>query len=68
MGSQLMIWVYEYLNKNIFKIDFYLNIFINIFLNIWYFLYRPVSDAALQNLKKSRRVSIAGGDRKKGGF
>jgi hypothetical protein len=30
--------------------------------------YRPGSDAALQNLKKSRRVSIAGGDRKKGGF
>jgi len=29
---------------------------------------RPVSDAALQNLKKSRRVSIAGGDRKKGVF
>ncbi len=31
-------------------------------------LYRPGSDAALPNLKKSRRVSIAGGDRKKGGF
>jgi hypothetical protein len=30
--------------------------------------YRPGSDAALPNLKKSRRVSIAGGDRKKGGF
>jgi hypothetical protein len=29
---------------------------------------RPGSDAALPNLKKSRRVSIAGGDRKKGGF
>ena len=26
------------------------------------------SDAALPDLKKSRRVSIAGGDRKKGGF
>jgi hypothetical protein len=31
-------------------------------------IYRPGSDAALQNLKKSRRVSIAGGDREKGGF
>ena len=31
-------------------------------------VYRPGSDAALPNLKKSRRVSIAGGDRKKGGF
>jgi hypothetical protein len=30
--------------------------------------YRPVSDAALQNFKKLRGVSIAGGDRKKGGF
>ncbi len=29
---------------------------------------RPVLDAALQNLKKSRGVSIAGGGRKKGGF
>jgi hypothetical protein len=29
---------------------------------------RPGSDAALPNLKKSRRVSIAGGDRKKGVF
>jgi hypothetical protein len=29
---------------------------------------RPGSDAALPNFKKSRRVSIAGGDRKKGGF
>jgi hypothetical protein len=38
--------------------------------NLKYFhqINRPGSDAALPNLKKSRRVSIAGGDRKKGGF
>jgi hypothetical protein len=37
-------------------------------LNTLKICYRPGSDAALPNLKKSRRVSIAGGDRKKGGF